>query len=695
MKGIKRIALWIPLSLFIFLGFCNNLNESPDQKLLATIMDVLSKHHFHPVEINDQFSEDVYSLYLDRLDGGKRFFLQKDYDKFSKHKHKIDDQCKKKELTFFNLVDDTYTKRLDQIEEMIESNMKAPFDFTLKESIEVDAEKLDAPKNAKEQSERWRKSLKLSVLEKVARKLETQKVAKEKGDTAVKILPLDSLEHNARAEVLKTHHEWFKRLKRMKHRDRLTIYLNSIANRYDPHTSYFPPKDKENFDIGMSGRLEGIGATLSERDGYIKVEHIVPGSASSKQGDLKSGDLILKVAQGDDAPVDVVDMPLDEAVQLIRGKKGTIVKLTVKKLDGTTQVIPIKRDIVVIEEGYAKSAIFEKDGKKYGYIYLPQFYADFNNKGGRTAGNDIKVEIQKLKMQGVEGIMFDMRNNGGGSLQEAINIGGLFVKSGPMVQVKESNKGAQTYSDRDGGNLEYDGPLVVLVNSFSASASEIVAAALQDYKRAVILGTKTTYGKGSVQTFANLDRSLLTSPKDPMGSLKLTIQKFYRINGGSTQLEGVTPDINFPDQYDSVKLGERDQQFPLPWDQIPAANYLTLGNDFSRVIEKSNLRISTSDQFDLIREYTLVNHQKSKNTVYSLNLEEYQKEQEAWKETTKKYKDIYKLETPLKTSILEADFKALESDTAKLKIKEDWVKSINKDIYLEEALHVLQDLNIQ
>lgn len=692
MKGIKRIALWIPLSLFIFLGFCNSLNESPDQKLLGTILEVLQKHHFHAVEINDQFSKDVYKLYFDRLDGGKRFFLKKDYDKFSKYEEKLDDQFKKKELSFFNLVDDIYAKRVEQIEGMIESNMKKPFDFTIHENIEVDGEKLSAPKNGKEQSDRWRKALKLAVLEKVSRKLETQKTATEKGDTTVKIESMDSIEFKARAEVLKTHQEWFKRLKRMKHRDRLTIYLNAIANRFDPHTSYFPPKDKENFDIGMSGRLEGIGATLSERDGYIKVEHIVPGSASSKQGELKSGDLILKVAQGDETPVDVVDMPLDEAVQLIRGKKGTIVKLTVKKLDGTTSVIPIKRDIVVIEEGYAKSAIFEKDGKKYGYIYLPQFYADFNHKGGRAAGNDMKVEIQKLKLQGVAGIMFDMRNNGGGSLQEAINIGGLFIKSGPMVQVKESNKGAQTYADRDGGKIEYDGPLVVLVNSFSASASEIVAAALQDYERAVIIGTKTTYGKGSVQTFANLDRGLLNNSKDPMGSLKLTIQKFYRVNGGSTQLHGVDPDIHFPDQYDSMKLGERDQQYPLPWDKIPAANYLTLGNDFTKAKEKSNLRIETSEKFDLIREYTLLNHEKSKKTSYSLNLEEYQKEQREWKKTYEKYKDIYKLDTPLNTSVLMADEKELANDTTKLKIKQDWVKSINKDIYLEEALHVLQDI---
>ena len=692
MNGLKRIALWIPLSLFIFLGFCNNLNESKDQKLLGTILTALEKNHFQPVELNDEFSSEVYKIYLDRLDGGKRFFQKKDYDKFSKYELKIDDQCKKRDLGFFKLVDDTYSKRIKSIEEMIETNLEKPFDFTIKESVEVSGDKLAPTKNNKAQCERWRKFLKLAVLEKVARRSMAQKELAAKSDTAVKIESLDSLESKARAEVLKTHQEWFKRLKRMKHRDRLTIYLNSIANRFDPHTSYFPPKDKENFDIGMSGRLEGIGATLSERDGYIKVERIVPGSASYKQGELKSGDLIIKVGQGEETPVDVVDMPLDEAVQLIRGKKGTVVSLTVKKLDGAIHVIKIKRDVVVIEEGYAKSAIIDKGGKKYGYIYLPQFYADFNRKGGRAAGNDMKMELQKLKMQNVEGVIFDMRNNGGGSLQEAIKIGGLFVKSGPVVQVKQSNRGADTYEDRDGGSIEYDGPLVVLVNSFSASASEIVAAALQDQNRAVVMGTKSTYGKGTVQTFIDFDRGLLSSGRDPMGALKLTIQKFYRINGGSTQLNGVEPDIVFPDRYDSMKLGERDQDFPLPWDKIPAANYLPIGNNFEKVVSQSELRISVNPKFELIKEYTLYNHERSKNTNYSLNLEEYIAKQTEYKETTAKYKDVYKLDAPLNVSLLRADEKELDSDTVKLKIKQDWVKSINKDIYLEEGVNVLSNI---
>jgi len=692
MNGLKRIALWVPLSLFIFLGFCNNLNESKDQKLLGTILAALEKNHFQPVELNDAFSKEVYKIYLDRLDGGKRFFLKKDYVKFSKYELKIDDLCKKRDLSFFKLVDDTYAKRIKSIEEMIESNLKEPFNFSIKESVEVSGDKLSATKNSKAQSERWRKFLKLAVLEKVARRSMAQKELAEKSDTAVKIESLDSLELKARAEVLKTHQEWFKRLKRMKHRDRLTIFLNSIANRFDPHTSYFPPKDKENFDIGMSGRLEGIGATLSERDGYIKVERIVPGSASYKQGELKSGDLIIKVGQGEETPVDVVDMALDEAVQLIRGKKGTIVSLTVKKLDGAIQVINIKRDVVVIEEGYAKSAIIEKEGKKYGYIYLPQFYADFNRKGGRAAASDMKMELQKLKLQKVEGVIFDMRNNGGGSLQEAIEIGGLFVKSGPMVQVKESNRKPDTYQDRDGGAIEYDGPLVVLVNSFSASASEIVAAALQDHNRAIVMGTKSTYGKGTVQTFIDFDRGILSSGRDPMGALKLTIQKFYRINGGSTQLKGVTPDVAFPDRYDSMKLGERDQDFPLPWDKIPAANYLRLGNNFDRAIAQSNLSISASPKFDLLKEYTLYNHERSKNTNYSLNLDDYVASQIEYKETTAKYKDVYKLDSPLNMSVLRADENELKGDTVKLNIKRDWVKSINKDIYLEEGISVLGNI---
>ena len=681
MNGIKRIVLWIPLSLFIFLGFCNSLNETPDQKLLGTIMETLQQHHFNAIKIDDNFSKEVFQLYLNRLDGNKRFFLEKDMNKFKKHELKIDDQCKKRDLSFFNLVNETYSKRLLKIEKMIENHLSNPFDFTSNESIELDGDKLDAPKNLKEQSDRWRKALKVAVLEKIARQLDAQEKAKENKDTSFKFQTQDSIEYKARKEVLKTHKEWFKRLKRMKHRDRLTIYLNAISNRFDPHTGYFPPKDKENFDIGMSGRLEGIGATLSERDGYIKVEHIVPGSASYKQGELKKGDLILKVGQGDKTPVDVVDMPLDDAVQLIRGKKGSVVKLTVKKPDGSQVIIPITRDVVVIEEGYAKSAIIQTNGKKIGYLYLPQFYADFNRRGGRAAGEDVKRELIKLKREKVDGIIFDMRNNGGGSLDEAIKIGGHFVRRGPMVQVKETNRRADIYEDRDRGATQYDGPLVVLVNSFSASASEIVAAALQDHNRAIIMGTKSTYGKGTVQTFVNLDRLSIVGNKEAMGALKLTIQKFYRINGGSTQLKGVVPDIIFPDHYDSIEIGERDQQYPLDWDKIDEAMFFPISNDFSRIVKKSQLRIETSEKFDLIKEYTMHNKKRSDKTNYSLNLETYRDYQKKYRETSKKYSDVYKTNEPLSVSMLSMDREELSSDSTKLQIKEDWINSLKRDIY--------------
>jgi carboxyl-terminal processing protease len=425
--------------------------------------------------------------------------------------------------------------------------------------------------------------LQYQTVDRLYRKQEAARNAKDSSRAAVK--PFDTLEFKSRQETRKFCTDWFKRWRKMDKRDKISFYVNAITELYDPHTNYFPPEDKANFDISMTGKLEGIGATLTERDGYIKVERIVPGSASYRQGELKAGDLIIKVAQGAAEPVDVVDMKLDDAIQLIRGKKGTEVRLTVKKPDGSIKIIPIIREVVVIEESYARSAIIEFEGKKIGIIQLPSFYADFSEKGrGRHSSQDVYMELLKLQDAGAEGIMLDLRNNGGGSLADAIDMGGLFIKDGPIVQVREPRGMVDAPGDPD-PNIVYDGPLLILTNTYSASASEILAAAMQDYKRALIVGSKSTFGKGTVQTFVPIGGGSSADFPKGFGQLKVTIQKFYRINGGTTQLNGVTPDVIIPDIYDGIPQGEREMKHYLAYDKIKPAPTLHFLHRTPRVLK--------------------------------------------------------------------------------------------------------------
>ncbi|MEM9023987.1 MAG: S41 family peptidase, partial [Bacteroidota bacterium] len=536
---IALLAATVVFSSFL-LGKVRKDGDADKRKgevLIEVIMESLKRRHFLEPKVNDEFSSNVYALYLKRLDFGKRFLLASDVRKLSTYRTRLDDQITARKYDFFDQSVDIMEKRLKEADTYYQAYLGKPFDFTIDEAIETDPDKLEFAADQDALKERWRKLLKSQVLARLVNKLEAQEKAREEGATAedkpIVDKSFEQLEEESRKAVRKTYDNLFRRLGQLDREDRMAIYINAIVNVYGPHTGYFPPKDKENFDISMSGRLEGIGARLQERDGFIKVASIVPGSASHRRGELKEGDIILKVAQGDDEPVDVVDMPLDDAVKLIRGKKGTEVRLTVKKIDGNTTIIPIERDVVIIEETYAKSAVLESENtkQKIGYIKLPKFYADFARKGGPESADDVEKEIAKLKKEGVDGMILDLRNNGGGSLQEAVKMAGLFIPKGPVVQVKGRGPEARVFKDYD-SSVSYDGPLVVMVNRFSASASEILAAAMQDYDRAVIMGSETSFGKGTVQNFFALDRLLPAQFQSvkPLGELKLTTQKFYRID---------------------------------------------------------------------------------------------------------------------------------------------------------------------
>ena len=473
------------------------------------------------------------------------------------------------------------------------------------------------------------------------------------------------------------------------------MYINSITGVYDPHTNYFPPADKENFDIQMSGQLEGIGAQLQEKDGYIKITNIIPGGPSSLQGDLQANDLILKVKQEGGEAVNIVDWRIDDAVKIIRGKKGTKVTLTVRKPDGAEQDITITRDVVILEETYAKSLLLnDKDNVKTGYIYLPSFYADFRNPRGRFSWKDVKAEVEKLKTAGVKGIILDLRNNGGGSLDDVVKMGGLFIDEGPIVQVKEKGRKPQVLADRYAG-AEWDGALVIMINEFSASASEIMAAAMQDYGRAVIVGSSSSHGKGTVQRFLNLNQTIRNKNIPDLGSIKLTIQKFYRINGDATQLKGVSSDILLPDNYMYIKTGEKEQDYPMAWDQIESTSYDSKSYQVKKsVFETSNARVQSNETFKLIEENARRWEKQRESRKYPLSIAKYALQEEKQKAEGEKFEILNKLEiSGFEVSNIPSDLEKIKTEESRMKINKDWIKSINKDPYVYESLQIIEDLN--
>lgn len=697
MKKIKYLFYFLPAIVLLSLAFCfKGQSKSKDNEQIApALVEILETYHYEPKAVNDAFSKVFFVEYIKKLDAGKRFFIQPNITELAKYETDIDNQLKNGQYEYFENVNKIHSERIVVIESWYKEILKSKFDFNAKEFLEINDDSASFLNTDTELKDYWRKFLKQQTLEKLARKLDAQEKALLRKDTVFKIKTYDTLELESRNEVLKTQNDWTERLKKFDRKDRLTMYHNTLTEMFDLHTNYFPPQDKENFDIRMSGKLEGIGAQLQEKDGLIKVMAIVPGSPSYKQGQLKAGYFIIKVAQGNGEAVDVTNMKMDDAIQLIRGKKGTEVRLTVKKPDESIMVIPIIRDVVVMEDSYAKSLIIEDGNTKYGYINLPSFYLDMNDRNGRSCSRDVKEEIEKLKADGVKGIILDLRDNGGGSLSDVVDIGGFFIDKGPITLVKSRDKKPEILADKTSGIL-WDGPLTIMVNENSASASEILAAAMQDYKRAMIIGS-STYGKGTVQRFVDLDdmfQQMINGGK--AGSLKITIQKFYRINGSTTQKLGVIPDVIIPDRYKYLSYGEKESQFALEADKIAAADYKidkTNQKKIEKAKEKSDKRIKSSEIFNEIEQVALKVKAQSKKTKFTLNLAEYREEMRQNEVDNKKYEELSKKIKPIVTLNTKQDNDIMGTDSLKVKIKKDWNKAFEKDIYIHEAVNVLNDLN--
>jgi len=690
-RWIKMSLVTVSLALLSFTTVRYFFDKN--QIILEIMMSGLTNAHYEPKKVDDNFSARFFDLYMKRLDYTKMFLMQPDVENMGKYKTKVDDQIQNETFELFELSNELITRRIAEKEEWYKEILSKPFDYKVDEEYETDGEKTSFAKNETELRNKWRQYLQYHTVARLNELMEANEKIKAVKDTSAKVRPFDSLEVEARTKVVKTMADYFKRLKKRSKKERYSDYVNSIAAMYDPHTEFFAPKEKKKFDQSMSGQLEGIGARLQQKDDYIKVSELVVGGPAYKQGEIKAGDFIIKVAQGPAEPVDIVGMDIDDAIELIKGKKGTEVKLTIKKPDGSIKVVPIIRDIIELDETFAHSAIIDNGKSKTGYIKLPSFYSDFTRTGAHHCAEDVKKEVLKLKSENVNGIVLDLRDNGGGSLSEVVTMGGLFINSGPIVQVRKKDGKSDQLLDKNPDQV-YDGPFVVMVNRNSASASEIMAAAMQDYKRAVVIGSQS-FGKGTVQSFLELDNYILPQfdSLKPLGSLKVTMQKFYRVNGGATQLRGVMPDITLPDPYFYIETGEKELDNPMPWDEISKAQYVPYtGINYEKIKKASQDRIKKSKEFNLVDMEAKAVKSKRDDTKYSLNLEKYAAEVKKYKEENKKYEDLSKDLKGFDVNLMQVDVQRLSADTNKLNREKKWALNLKKDIYLQEATNVITDL---
>jgi len=755
MKFKSSIALFV-LAATVCLGALYPRIDFKEKEsmIMHALLSVMDQVHFDPSELDDNFSTKAFDMYLDAIDPYKRFLTQEEVDQLKVFQTQIDDQAKNRTLEFFDLsvvlVENADTRAKMLYEKLIEGE----FDLSIDEKIELDGDKKGYATNEEELKDLWRKYLKYEIVGKVNTKIKNQRekmdggksVAEVKVDRAsminssgsssedlasVKVkerksnsapstqknsneeeAPIikttDEFIEEAREEVKEIFSDFFENRARFRRSDRFEVFLNTFTHMNDPHSDYYNPKEKQDFDIRMGGKVEGIGARLQQDKDYIKVVSIVTGGPAWKGKDLEAGDMITKVAQKGEEGVDILGMRIDDVVQMVRGKKGTTVILTVLKKDETVEEIEIVRDIVNLDDAKAKSLILdlydgvedeaEMDGgvENVGYIRLPSFYSEFEGKKGNSCAEDVRKELEKLKAQNVEGVILDLRYNGGGSLRDVITMSGLFIEEGPIVQVKPRGRKPYVYDDEDSG-VTYDGPLIVMVNSYSASASEILAAALQDYNRAIIVGSNSTFGKGTVQRFFDLDRAIRGNDEfKPLGQVKLTMQKYYRINGGSTQLRGVVPDIIFPDRFSFVDVGEKEYDYPMEWSEISPVDYsqnvLQLP-DLNNIRAKSNARVDKNETLTLINENAKRLKQIRDISEFPLNLDKYATMMERREAEADKYTGLMKKKLDrMAAKNLDNDIPVIQADSVKIAKNEDFMEQISKDVYLEETMKIMKDL---
>jgi len=699
---LSDMKLRSSLMIFSFVGVLGaawlllgaNPKPSPEREaaLMQALLQGLTRYHFQPKAIDDNYSKNVFAFYLKEIDLSKRFLTQADVTKLETFEKKLDDQAQAGKFDCFNMsiemMDKSYVKTQAWYREILAN----PMDFSKNDAVETDGKKLKWAENDAELRERWNIWIKYEVLSRVMDEQEKQAKNDFKGEKK----SFESLEADMRKKVLDIYDKYYKRLQKADRKRRMESYLNAFTEVFDPHTNYFSPQEKEDFDIQMSGKLEGIGARLQSDGEKTTVSDIVPGGPAWKGGILQPKDAIIKVGQGDDEPVDIMGWDISDVVSKVRGLKGTTVTLYVQKPDGTDKIIKIVREVVLMEEGFAKSLLLNTtdNQEKIGYIYLPKFYADFTAQGQTSCAVDVAKEIEKLKKEQVKGIILDLRGNGGGSLRDVVQMSGLFVEEGPMVQVKSKGRAPEVMNDYD-RNVQWGGPLVVMVNGFSASASEILAAAMQDYNRAVIVGSTSTYGKGTVQRFFDLDNAASDESVKPLGNMKLTIQKFYRITGKTTQLDGVTPDIVLPDFYNELDLGERETDHPLTSNTIDAVPFTQNAyriTDMGKLKANSATRVLADPIMQKIVDNSKRLRRQRDDSQHPVQVDKYRQWSKQQEEESERYENIFKPVEVFGVENLAADIPQIQGDTAHVARNDSWIKERKKDIQLFETMRIIQDM---
>ena len=681
-----RISIIITIITIAIFGFkLNNEKLSDPEKekvLLEIVKYVVERGHYSSIQIDDDLSLKIFDDFINKLDPQKRFFTLSDIKDLDRFKYKIDDQIKAYDLEFFEEIHDRYRSRIAEAKMFVEKAFENNFDFNDKEYIDLDIDSIPFSSDKNQLYERWRKQIKYSILDIISQKNSSDST----DDNEVMM--------NAISTVKKNTNDFFNYANEIERDDWFSVFLNSFVGQFDPHTFYFKPDDKEKFDVSISGNFDGIGARLSKADGNVKIVDVIIGGPVWKDKLLDVGDIILAVGQADQEPISIFGMKLDDSIKLIKGPAGTTVTLRIKKLDGQIKDVKIKRDVVELEETFAKSTLISKNSKNYGYISLPKFYADFDNYKNRNSANDVKNEIIKLKNNGIKGLILDLRNNGGGSLQTVVEMTGLFIEKGPIVQVKSIGNRKKILYDRD-AQVYWNGPLVLLINEMSASASEIISAALQDYNRAIIIGSEKSFGKGTVQNIVDLNRFISNSDYD-MGAIKVTTDIFYRINGESVQLEGVESDIVIPDSYMYVFDGERDEKNPIKWDKIGPATYTkwqSYDEKFKYVTDQMNRKLNQNNIInDIYERANWIKSQQNINNI-PLNLVEYKKYQKDQKLKASQFDKISKYENQLSFELLKTEKTFIQENKELLEERIKWHKNLSKDIFIDQAVNTLDLLD--
>jgi len=682
---INRVMKNFILTSALFLIGALINTTSADQRegtILYALMGVTDYLHFSPKAIDDELSVEIFDDYIKLLDESKRFFLQSEIDRLKQYKKEIDNQINDFDFEFFEVSEEMTIDAIARAKVIYEAIIEKEIPQG-EGTYETDGNKKVFAGSLDELYVEWEQLIQYTIVGKMYDYDDDETTSEE-------------LRKKATMKTKELFDDWFTRMSKVTHADRFERYMNTIMGQFDPHSTYFSPKEQENFEMQMSNKLEGIGAQLLQDGDFVKVVSIVPGGPAWKGEELQSDDVIIEVQQLGAEPVDIAGMRLDDVIRMIRGDKGTTVILKVKRKGGITKSISIVRDEIILEDALAKSAVLsvENQVENIGYINLPLFYGTF--EGGKSCAADVDQEIEKLRKEKVKGIILDLRYNRGGSLQDAIDMAGLFIEKGAIIQVSDNQGRTEVYKDEN-SNVSYDGPLIVLVNGVSASSSEIVAGALQDYKRAVVIGGPKTYGKGTVQGLFDLDRMIQDdNGMKPLGQVKLTTQKFFRVSGKSNQLQGIVPDVIIPDEFHAIDYGENEYEDALPYSEIESINYSQSVYVTKKVAElksKSFERISTSDKFQRVKEYSKLLAEQDDDTQVSLDYANYELELDKSREKLEKFEDIFEEAAEgLIAKNASADQEYIDEFESRQVKNQRFLENLINDIQLRESLMVMKDM---